>query len=144
MIDFLATFVYPLPQHRNVHSVVVKMFRHSLMHTGALRFAYDEVEEVGYTWRVQFGVLPGNLDHYSIEVVDPKYQDQLLTALSPSCTLKEIRAINISIPVLVDNLYGGISRYLQQRRVDSGLQAKYMATEAVMVMQIFKRQLPTL
>jgi hypothetical protein len=143
MIDFLATFVYPLSSHERVHSVVVKMFRHSLMHTGVLRFAFDRGEGVGYTWRVHFGKLPDGLDHYSITTVDPHYQDQLLRAPLPEgCALKEIRSINISIPLLVTGLYQGISRYMHQLRVSEDLQRKYLATEAEMTLQLFKHRLP--
>ena len=59
MIDFLAKFVYPMPEQLRIHSVVVQMFRHSLMHTGALRFVFDRGESVAYTWRVHLGRLPG-------------------------------------------------------------------------------------
>jgi hypothetical protein len=143
MIDFLATFVYPSPEFQRVHSVVVKMFRHSLMHTGAMRFAFDRHESVGYTWRVQFGILPDGLDHYSITTLDPKYQGRLLSSLPKDCQLKEIRAINISIPLLVTGLYQGVSRYMHLLRESDDLQRKYMATEADMALQVFDLRLPS-
>jgi len=144
MIDFLATFVYPLPEFERVHSVAVKMFRHSLMHTGALRFAFDRHEGVGYTWRIQFGVLPHGLEHYSITTVDLKYRDRLLRSPLPkNCELKEIRAINISIPLLVTGLYQGVSRYMHLLRENEALQTNYRATEANMTLQVFDLRLPT-
>jgi hypothetical protein len=144
MIDFLAKFVYPSPEFQRVHSVVVKMFRHSLMHTGAMRFAFDRRESAGYTWRVHFGILPAGLDHYSITTVDPKYQDRFLQlSLPKDCQLKEIRAINISIPLLVTGLYQGVSRYMHLLRESDDLQRKYMAIEADMTLQVFDLRLPS-
>jgi hypothetical protein len=144
MIDFLATFVYPLPTFACVHSVAVKMFRHSLMHTGAMRFAFDRREGVGYTWRVQFGKFPDGIDHYSITTVDPKYMDRvLLSPLPKGCELKEIRAINISIPLLVTGLYQGVSRYMYLLRDREDLQRNYRKTETDMTTQVFDLRLPS-
>jgi hypothetical protein len=144
MIDFLAEFVYPLPDQVRIHSLVVKMFRHSLMHTGALRVAFDRSDGVAYTWRVQFGKLPDGIDHYTITTVDPKFQDQVVRMPLPQgWVLKEIRAINISIPMLVTGVYGGVSRYMYQLKDNKELQRNFMATEAEMLLQVFTHRLPT-
>jgi hypothetical protein len=144
MIDFLAHFVFPIGELDHVHSVVVQMFRHSLMHTGALRFAYDRREQVGYTWRVHFGVLPPNIEHYSITPVDPQYQDRLLATLPADARdVRDLRAINLSIPSLVDNLYGGVGRYMHELRESAELQRLYLQAEAYMNMQVFTHRPPT-
>jgi hypothetical protein len=144
MIDFLAEFVYPLPEQVRIHSVVVQMFRHSLMHTGALHLAFDRGESVAYTWRVYFGRLPDGIDHYTITVVDPNYQDQIRRLqLPPNCVLNEIKAINISIPLLVTGIYQGVSRYMQRLKESEELQRNYSATETEMLLRVFTHLLPT-
>jgi hypothetical protein len=144
MIDFLSTFVYPLPEHNLVHSVVVQIFRHGLMHTGDLRFTVDRRKGVGYTWRVQFGRLPEGADHYSIMAVVPKYRERFLRMPLPeNCNLKELRAINISIPLFVTGLYQGVSRYMHQVRESDVLQENYLTAEAAMIVQTFHHRLPT-
>jgi hypothetical protein len=52
-----------------VRRVLVQMLRHSLMHTGALRFLAGE--GIAYTWRIQFGhSMPSHVEHFSISEVD--------------------------------------------------------------------------
>jgi hypothetical protein len=51
------------------------MLRHTLMHTGALRYLYDPDSKIAYTWRVYFDDLPGSVAHYTLTQIDPAYQD---------------------------------------------------------------------
>jgi len=144
MIDFLAEFVYPMPEFRRTHSVVVQMFRHSLMHTGEIRAIFDKDEGVGYTWRIHFGRLPDGLDHYSITEVDAVYQGLFKRLPLPAgCTLKGIRAINVSIPLLLDVLYGGVGRYMYQLKDSEDLQKNYLGSEREMSLQHFRLREPS-
>jgi hypothetical protein len=36
------------------HRVAIQLMRHTLMHTGALRYPYDEKNKVAYTWQTYF------------------------------------------------------------------------------------------
>jgi hypothetical protein len=144
MIDFLANFVYPLPQFERVHSVAVQMFRHSLMHTGAVRPLFDRRERIAYTWRVQFGKLPDGVDHYMLTKIDQAHhKDLLLPPIPDGRELKEIWAINISIPLLVTGLYQGVSRYMIKLRNSANLQENYVRTVPGLAFQTFRLRIPS-
>ena len=76
MVTFLETYVPP--GNVDIHRVVVQMLRHTLMHTGALRYLCDSGNMTAYTWRVYFGDLPVSVAHYTVTQIDPTYQDDVL------------------------------------------------------------------
>jgi hypothetical protein len=75
MISFMDRYLYPgrVEEHR----VAVQMFRHTLMHTGALRFLYDRASDTRYAWRVYFGEGLRPAWHYRITTEDEQHQEQL-------------------------------------------------------------------
>jgi len=85
MVSFMDRYLYPGKTAE--HRVSVQMFRHTLMHTGALRFLYDKKADTRYTWRVYFGEGLSSGEHYTITAQDARYQDQLMTlGVSTGCT----------------------------------------------------------
>ena len=126
MIAFLNRYVHP--GRLDVHRVVVQMLRHTLMHTGALRYLYDPDSKIAYTWRVYFGDLPGSVVHYTLTQVDLVYQDDLrdrarLAGVTPTSSV----ALNISLTALAANLVRGADAYVADMLAD---QAKRALAEA--------------
>lgn len=129
MIAFLDRYVHP--GRLDVHRAIVQMLRHTLMHTGALRYLYDPDSKIAYTWRVYFDDLPGNVAHYTLTQVDPAYQDDLrdrarLTGVTPT-SIVSIVALNISLTALAANLVRGTDAYVADMLAD---QAKRTLAEA--------------
>jgi hypothetical protein len=48
MQGFMDHYLYPKKFDEN--RVAIQLMRHTLMHTGALRYLYDETNQVAYTW----------------------------------------------------------------------------------------------
>ncbi|MDQ6949452.1 MAG: hypothetical protein M3256_25180 [Actinomycetota bacterium] len=123
MHDFLDTYMYP--GRRDVHRAVVQMLRHSLMHTGALRYIYDRETGGVLTWRVFFGALPTGLDHYTVTKVPSAYQEHMLgLAAAAGYTPTQTLALNISLETLTKDLVRAAGRYTAQMVGDDDLQAK--------------------
>lgn len=104
---FLDDYIHPGKD--DVHPVVVKMLRHALMHTGTLRYIYDEKSQTVYTWRVYFGELPAGPGHYTVTSEDLRYQDHVinLIGLAKLRAPKSVRAFNLSLTNLADDLVWG-------------------------------------
>lgn len=78
------------------HTVAIQLMRHTLMHTGALRFLYDRQAQVAYTWRVHFnGLLPAGVAHYTLSTEDAAYQDVLLSAVNGQVAV--VKALNVRL-----------------------------------------------
>lgn len=43
------------PQKVDQHRVAIQIMRHTLMHTGALRYLYEKNTATAYTWGIHFG-----------------------------------------------------------------------------------------
>ena len=83
-------------QKADEHRVAIQLMRHTLMHTGALRFLYEEKNETGYTWRIYFGeTFPSSIGHYTLTVEDPQYQDVLRAAVKG--TVSTVKALNVKL-----------------------------------------------
>ena len=50
MHGFLDEYAYP--GRADAHRILVQMFRHTLMHTGRMRYLFDASTSVAYTWNV--------------------------------------------------------------------------------------------
>jgi hypothetical protein len=136
MISFMNRYLHPGKAEEN--RVAVQMFRHTLMHTGALRFLYDRTNDVKYTWRVHFGFsFPAHIQHYTITTEDAKYQDMLREIpVSTASSSTTIRALNLSIIHLVGDLKRALAAYLADLETDFVLQANYeRATVSVLVQE---------
>ncbi len=127
MVAFLETYVRPGTV--DMHRVVVQMLRHTLMHTGALRYLYDSGSMTAYTWRVYFGDLPVGVAHYTVTQLDPTHQDDVLeTAQMAGLAPTSIATLNISLMVLTEDLVRGAKKFVDVMLAD---QAKRALIEAV-------------
>ena len=126
MVAFLETYVRP--GSIEMHRVVVQMLRHTLMHTGALRYLYDCGNTTAYTWRVYFGDLPAGVAHYTVTQLDPTYKDDVLeTARLAGLAPTSIAALNISLVALTEDLVRGAKTFVAVMLAD---QTKRALTEA--------------
>ena len=82
MISFMDRYLYP--GRSEEHKVAVKMFRHTLMHTGALRFIYDPATDTRYTWRVHLDDQLPPASHYTVTIEDSRYRHRSNRALAKS------------------------------------------------------------
>ena len=138
MRDFLDTYMYP--GRRNVHRAVVQMLRHSLMHTGALRYIYDRETGGVLTWRVFFGALPTGQDHYTLTKVPSAYQEHMLgMAAAAGYTPTQTFALNISVETLTKDLVQAASQYTAQMLGDDDLRAKALQVFPRIQVQAFGR-----
>jgi hypothetical protein len=82
------------------------MLRHALMHTGALRYLYEERSSTAYTWQVHFGELPPGWEHYTVTSEDLRYQDDVinLVGLKKWVAPNSVKALNLSLTNLADDL----------------------------------------
>jgi hypothetical protein len=136
MIDFMDRYLYP--GRADEHQVSVQLFRHTLMHTGALRFIYDRTNDTRYTWRVFFGEGLRPEWHYRITTEDEQYQDQLRSPIiSTGSTTSACKALNVSIPRLIADLSRSNLRYLSEFEADPVLQANYDAAYPRIIIQEF-------
>jgi hypothetical protein len=136
MIDFMERFLYA--GRLDEHQVAVQMFRHTLMHTGSLRFIYDRANDTRYTWRVFFGEGLRPEWHYRITTEDEQYQDQLRSpAVSTGSTSSACKALNVSIARLIEDLALATTRYLSEFESNVTLQRNYDVAHPQIVMQEF-------
>jgi len=123
MCSFLDAYVHP--GQVAVHPVLVQMMRHTLMHTGALRYLYDPTSKVAYTWRVHFGELDAGVTHYTVTSVDPVYQDELHElAKQIGVSPMSITALNISLTAFAADVVRGACGYVAAMLADPGKRAR--------------------
>lgn len=124
MMLFMEKYLYPGKSEEQ--GVAVQMFRHTLMHTGSLRFLYSRPRDAKYTWRVYWSSLPSHYTHFTITQEDAQYQDILgainVTGLS---TNPSFRALNISILQFAKDLRNAASSYVTDLLTDLALQSRY-------------------
>ena len=79
------------------HRVAIQLMRHTLMHTGALRYLYEPKSGTAYTWRIHFGdTFPSaQFGHYTLTTEDLAYQDDLLASVNGNVTA--VKALNLQI-----------------------------------------------
>lgn len=134
MISFMDKYLHPGKSEEN--RVAVQMFRHTLMHTGELRFLYNEETKSAFTWRVHFGdKLPSDL-HYSITVENKQYQNSLLSAVGEKVIGKTIcKSLNLSILKFVSDLKICTARYLDDFEIDPILRTNYVKAHQHVIVQ---------
>jgi hypothetical protein len=136
MTSFMDRYLHPgqIEEHR----VAVQMFRHTLMHTGALRYLYNRTTDTRYTWRVYFGEGLRPEWHYRITTEDERYQEQLRALpVSTGSTSSVIKALNVSITQFIGDLRHALQVFLAEFEVDASLQAKYDNAHPRIVIQEF-------
>lgn len=113
MVAFMTTYLGP---DKETHRIAVELFRHTLLHTGAMRFLYDEARDTKYTWRVFFGefelyAVPHR--HYTISDETSNCPGELATITSAAASERSpVHAINVSIPSFVADLRRALTGYL--------------------------------
>ena len=115
------------------HRVAVQLMRHTLMHTGELRYLYEKKTETAYTWRIHFAdTFPaGKFGHYTLNVGDPNYQDHLLDAVDGNVTT--IKAFNLNITQFATDMQQVAHTYTTAMNNDPTLQTKCQAYPEIRV-----------
>ena len=110
-------------QKADEHRVAIQLMRHTLMHTGSLRFLYDENTETGYTWRIHFGdTFPTTIRHYTLTAEDPQYQGMLRAAVS--ATVVGVKALNLQLTAFAADILRVAKDYTATMAKDPTLQSK--------------------
>jgi hypothetical protein len=136
MRKFLDRYLAPGKAEEN--RVAVQMFRHSLMHTGGLRYLYDRRHDIKYTWRVYFTSLPDGIGHYTVTTEDRANAGELATfAVSTGSKTSVIRALNVGIVPLVQDIKRAQQAYLADLATDATLQSNYRAVAPRVLIQEF-------
>ena len=115
MIDFMR---YYMGKARLESSVAVQMFRHKLMHTSEPRKLFDSASGQVYGW----------LLHWSPE----KLQGGQHFTVGPSGILQ------LTLLGLIDDLKGGLEKYLDELEKDERLQWKFEKAEAELNLYEFR------
>ena len=95
------------PGRAEEHAVVIQMFRHTLMHTGELRFVASQDRSTLYTWRLHWNRDTGGRSHYAVSEVDAVYHDQLLSLAAwvyPGTLFATTKAMDIIIADLAASI----------------------------------------
>jgi hypothetical protein len=125
MKQFIDKYLYP--GRREEQDVAVQLFRHTLIHTGKLRFLYSKKYRAKYTWRVDWFDLPSVRPHFTILLEDEVYQDQLASISIPGFPAKPAyKSLNVSLSQLTIDLKGSVDVYLTELANSSQLQANYI------------------
>jgi hypothetical protein len=104
------------------HRVTIQLMRHTLMHTGELRFLYEKKTETGYTWRIHFAdTFPSQFGHYTLTTEDPTYQDTLIASVNGKVTT--VKALNLNITEFADDILRVAQSYTTALGANSSLQA---------------------
>lgn len=105
------------------YRVALELFRHKLMHLGRQAFVHDETTDIAYTWRLEFtDVNSIRLRHFTLSVLDPATEPELLSYVSsvPS----SVKALNIHLPSLAENIHRLSKSYVAAMLTDAGLRQK--------------------
>ena len=110
-------------QKADEHRVAIQLMRHTLMHTGSLRFLYDEKTETGYTWRIHFGdTFPTSIGHYTLTAEDPQYQGVLRAAVNAKVV--GVKALNVKLTAFAADILRVAKAYTASTIKDPTLQSK--------------------
>lgn len=105
------------------HRVTLQLMRHTLMHTGELRYLYNKRTQTGYTWRVHFAdTFPAQFGHYTLTAENLKHQTDLIAAVSGK--VAKVMAININITEFAADIQRVAGAYLAAMKASPTLQTK--------------------
>lgn len=105
------------------HRVAVQLMRHTLMHTGALRWLYDPRAEAAYTWRLHYTeTLPAEYGHYTLTPVDDLSigYDELLAAVGGNVVT--VMVLNLDIMMFAADIMRAAQVYATAMKADPTLQ----------------------
>lgn len=121
MQDFLRRYFDA--QKVDEHRVAIKLLRHTLMHTGALRYVYEKSTQTAYTWRIHFGdTFPGQFGHYTLSDETSNYQDDVIIAVTGAVTT--VMALNVQLTAFAGDVERVARDYTAALSSDPALQAK--------------------
>jgi hypothetical protein len=121
------------PQKTEEHRVAIQLFRHTLMHTGALRPLWES-NGTGYTWRVYFtDTLDPKYLHYTLTDEDATIADHLFSTVNTSVT--KVKALNVRLKDLSTDIWNAATNYTTAMRQDPALQSKVQAIYPRLVVQ---------
>jgi hypothetical protein len=105
------------------HRVAIQLMRHTLMHTGALRYLYEPKTGTAYTWRIHFGdTFPSmQFEHYALTTDDLAAQNDLLTSVSGHVTA--VKALNLQITQFAADILQVATDYTTKMSTDAALQS---------------------
>jgi hypothetical protein len=109
-------------QKTDEHRVAIQLMRHTLMHTGALRYLYDPNTKIGYTWRIYFGSLPGGIGHYTLTPEDAAYQSDLTAAVG--VPVAGVQALNVELTTLASDIRRVAVAYTTEMKADAALRSR--------------------
>jgi hypothetical protein len=105
------------------HRVAIQLMRHTLMHTGALRYLYEQSTQTAYTWRIHFGdTFPGQVGHYTLSDETSNYQDDVINAVTGN--VATVKALNLQLTAFAGDIERVARAYTAALRSDPSLQAK--------------------
>ena len=94
--------------------------RHTLMHTGALRFLYDEKNETGHLADLLRRHVSQFRGHYTL-TVEIQYQDVLRAAVNGKITT--VKALNVQLTAFAADILRVAKDYAAETRKDPTLQS---------------------
>jgi hypothetical protein len=119
------------------HRVAIQLMRHTLMHTGALRFLHDKKTEIGYTWRIHFGdTFPTSIGHCTLTAEDPQYQGILQRAVNGKVV--GVKALNVQLTAFAADILRVAHDYTAAMTTDPTLQSKCQVAYRDIQVQQFK------
>lgn len=127
------------PDKSETHRVAIQLMRHTLMHTGAFRYPYDETNRIAYTWQSYFNDSDASTrEHYSLTVEDLKYQDHLLEA-SDGRPVEQIKALNFRLVLFATDVLHAAEDWIAEMRSDRVKQARCESNYSAIRFQVFNR-----
>ncbi|GAA2555985.1 hypothetical protein [Mycolicibacterium diernhoferi] len=122
------------------HRVAIQLMRHTLMHTGAFRYPYDETNEIAYTWQCYFNDSDASKrEHYSLTVENPLYQEHLLEA-SQGRPVAQIKALNFRLILFAADVVHAADGWIADMRADPVGQDRCESNYPAIRFQIFNRK----
>lgn len=120
------------------HRVAIQLTRHTLMHTGALRFLYEPSTGTAYTWRIHFGdTFPSpQFGHYTLTTEDQAYHNELLASVSGN--VSAVRALNLQITQFAADVLQVAKDYTTKMTTNSTLQTNCEGAYPAIQVQILK------
>ncbi|OBK42078.1 hypothetical protein [Mycobacterium kubicae] len=108
-------------QKSGEHRVAIKLFRHTLMHTGALRPLW-EANGTAYTWRVYFtDNLPLPYGHYTLTDEDAAVHQEFFASINANVT--RVKALNVRLKDFSADIYQSAINYTTAMRQDAALRS---------------------
>lgn len=136
MVEFLDRYVAASKPKEN--RLILKMLRHSLMHSGTLRFMTNKAKTEVYTWRLYWSEAMGGDRHYEISEVDAKYQDQILTVHHwkyPGMPKPRTMCLHLRLTTLAHDLQKGAHRFLNKCADEPTMQKNLIRAYRMVVME---------